>query len=103
MASSYQLVAAFIPAEKRGELFSIFNATFFLSWGVAATCITGPLTDILIAMGRTQVFACRFRTGLGTTRIHLTAIDKFSFFIENIKIGRARSVIRLGDFLCFIV
>ena len=59
MASSYQLAAALIPAEKRGELFSIFNATFFLSWGVASTLITGPLTDLLIAAGRTQVFAYR--------------------------------------------
>ncbi len=59
MASSYQLASSYIPAEKRGELFSIFNATFLLSWGIAGTCITGPITDLLIAMGRSQGFAYR--------------------------------------------
>ena len=69
MAASYQLASSYIPPEKRGELFSIFNATFFLSWGIAGTCITGPITDILIATGRSQVVAYRasFNTAAGIT------------------------------------
>ncbi len=59
MASSYQIASSYIPPEKRGKLFSVFNATFFLSWGIGATCITGPIVDFLIAIGCLQTFAYR--------------------------------------------
>jgi MFS family permease len=39
------------PKEYRGRLFAYYNATFFLSWGVAATFVAGPVADILIAAG----------------------------------------------------
>lgn len=58
LATSYQLAAEVIPLGKRATLFSVFNATFFLS-SIASTLVTSPLTDLLIAMGRTQVFAYR--------------------------------------------
>jgi MFS family permease len=57
LATSYELASSYIPASKRGELFSIFNATYFLSWGAAGTFIAGPVTDFLISRGKTQVFA----------------------------------------------
>lgn len=57
IAASYELASIYIPAEQRGRLFSIFNATFFLSWGIAATLVAGPVTDLLIRAGRTAVFA----------------------------------------------
>lgn len=56
-AASYELASIYIPPEKRGKLFSVFNATFFLSWGIAATCIAGPITDLLIQAGRSAVSA----------------------------------------------
>ena len=59
MAAAYQLASVYIPAEKRGKLFSVFNATFFLSWGVAGTLITGPVTDLLIVAGHPEPFAYR--------------------------------------------
>jgi hypothetical protein len=40
-------------------LFSLFNATFFLSWGLAGTFIAGPVADILMARGTGEVFAYR--------------------------------------------
>jgi len=50
-SSSYSIVARMAPKEYRGRLFAYYNATFFLSWGVAATFVAGPVADILIAAG----------------------------------------------------
>jgi len=57
LASSYAFASVLIPPEKRARLFGIFNATFFLSWGISATFIAGPITDILIAYGASEVFS----------------------------------------------
>jgi MFS family permease len=57
IAASYELAAAYIPAQKRGKLFAIFNATFFLSWGMAGTLIAGPITDGLIRLGKLETYA----------------------------------------------
>ena len=57
LSASYELAAALIPPLKRGTLFSLFNATFFLSWGMAGTLIAGPVTDFLISQGRGEVLA----------------------------------------------
>ncbi len=59
MASSYTFASRLIPPEKRGKQFALFNATFFLSWGIPATFITGPLIDILINIGLAEPFAYR--------------------------------------------
>jgi MFS family permease len=59
MASSYAYASRLIPAEHRGKQFALFNATLFLSWGVAATVVVGPLVDYLIRSGFTQVFSYR--------------------------------------------
>ncbi len=57
IASSYELASQLIPPEKRGRLFSIFNATIFLSFGTASTLITGPVADILIHLGKPDTYA----------------------------------------------
>lgn len=57
IAASYELASSYIPAEKRGTHFALFNATFFLSWGVGSTLIAGPLTDGLMATGHSEAFA----------------------------------------------
>ncbi|MBU4129331.1 MAG: MFS transporter [Proteobacteria bacterium] len=59
IAASYGLAAFYIPAPKRGTLFAVFNATFFLSWGMAGTLISGPITDGLIYLGRLETDAYR--------------------------------------------
>lgn len=57
LASSYAFASVLIPPEKRARLFGIFNATFFLSWGIAGTFIAGPITDMLMAYGAPEVFS----------------------------------------------
>jgi len=57
MASSYTIASALMPPKKRAKLFAIYNTTFFLSWGLACTIISGPLIDFLISEGREEVFA----------------------------------------------
>ena len=57
LASAYSYVSRLIPPEKRGKQFALFNATFFLSWGVAGTLIAGPVVDLLIRSGADQIFS----------------------------------------------
>lgn len=59
LSSAYAFASALMPPDMRARLFSLFNATFFLSWGLAGTLIAGPIADLLIASGSTQVFAYR--------------------------------------------
>jgi len=58
-SSSYSIVARMAPEEYRGRLFAYYNATFFLSWGIAATFIAGPIADFLIAQGSSNADAYR--------------------------------------------
>ncbi|MFX1344969.1 MAG: MFS transporter [Promethearchaeota archaeon] len=56
-ASSYAIASILIPAKIRGKLFAVYNTTFFLSWGAASTLISGPLIDILIEKGESEILA----------------------------------------------
>lgn len=58
-SSSYSIVARMAPEEYRGRLFAYYNATFFLSWGIAATLLAGPVADILISGGSSNADAYR--------------------------------------------
>ncbi len=58
-SSSYSIVAEMAPEEYRGRLFAYYNTTFFLSWGIAATFVAGPIADILIGEGLTNADAYR--------------------------------------------
>lgn len=49
MTSSYALASLLIPSERRARLFGVYNASFFLSWGVGSTFIIGPVIDTAIA------------------------------------------------------
>lgn len=57
VASSYSYASKLIPPEKRGRQFALFNSTFFLSWGIPGTFITGPLVDYLLKTGANPVFS----------------------------------------------
>lgn len=57
MASAYAFASGLIVAKNRARLFSFFNASFFLSWGLAGTVITGPITDFLLTSGAPEVMA----------------------------------------------
>jgi len=69
MASSYAFASILIPAKSRGKLFAIYNASFFLSWGTAGTFLAGPIADILLAAGASEIFAYQmtFILGAGLT------------------------------------
>jgi MFS family permease len=64
LASAYELASVFIPPLQRARRFAWFNATFFLSWGLPATFIVGPLVDFMIARGYVESIAYRTSFGL---------------------------------------
>jgi MFS family permease len=57
VAAAYAIASILIPAQKRAKLFGLYNTTFFLSWGLAGTLISGPLIDLLILGGSPDIFA----------------------------------------------
>ena len=57
LASSYAFASVLIPPERRAKLFGIFNATYFLSWGIAGTFIAGPIADLLMVNGVSEVLS----------------------------------------------
>lgn len=59
VASSYGLASVLIPPERRGRGFGLFNATFFLSWGLAGTFIAGPIIDGCMRAGIAEPAAYR--------------------------------------------
>jgi MFS family permease len=59
LAASYSYASRLIPAEQRGKQFALFNATSFLSWGVAGTIVAGPIIDLLMKSGASEDFAYR--------------------------------------------
>ena len=95
LAASYAFVSVLIPPERRGRLFSLFNATLFLSWGVAGTLIAGPIVDFLIHAGFNPLSAYRaaYVSGLAMVAVGLTILlyqifimlPKFSEFTKTIK------------------
>ena len=76
LASSYAFASVLIPPEKRGKLFSVFNATFFLSWGIGGTFIAGPITDMLMAYGASEVFSYQMAF------VSAAVITLIGFFIQ---------------------
>lgn len=58
-SSSYACASVLMPPENRARLFGLFNATFFLSWGLAGTFIAGPAIDWLVVTGTAETFAYR--------------------------------------------
>lgn len=57
MASAYAFASGLIAAKDRARLFGLFNASFFLSWGLAGTIIAGPIIDFLLTSGAPEVMA----------------------------------------------
>ncbi|MHA1972695.1 MAG: MFS transporter [Candidatus Hodarchaeales archaeon] len=56
-SSSYAYASRLIAPEKRAKYFSYYNATFFLSWGLAGSFMAGPLIDILILNGFGEIIS----------------------------------------------
>ena len=75
-ASAYAFASDLIPPDNRAKGFSLFNATFFLSWGLAGTLLAGPIIDTQILSGVAEVLA--YRTGFFAATI-ITAIGFLVF------------------------
>ena len=73
MAAAYTFASVLIPPQMRGRLFAWFNATFFLSFGVAGTLIAGPIVDGLISAGfaHPRAYRLSFAAAAGLTIIVL--------------------------------
>ena len=73
MAAAYAYASILIPPERRGRLFAWFNATFFLSFGLAGTLIAGPIIDGLIAADypQSRAYQVSFAAAAGLTFIGL--------------------------------
>ncbi len=56
-AASYVIASNLIPSKIRAKLFGVYNTTFFLSWGLACTIISGPLIDYLLNNGFEEVIS----------------------------------------------
>ncbi len=87
MASSYAFASALMPPKKRAKLFAVYNTTFFLSWGLACTIISGPLIDFLISEGREEIFAYRvsFFAGVFICSIGLIIFIFLKIYLNRIK------------------
>lgn len=59
IASTYVFASGLITPKERAKLFGLFNASFFLNWGLAGTIIAGPITDYLLILGVSEVLAHR--------------------------------------------
>lgn len=64
-ASSYAIASDLIPEKIRAKLFGVYNTTFFLSWGLACTIISGPMIDALLSIGVLETFAYQAAFFLG--------------------------------------
>lgn len=64
-ASSYAIASNLIPEKIRAKLFGVYNTTFFLSWGLACTLISGPMIDALLSAGVLETLAYQAAILLG--------------------------------------
>ncbi len=69
-AASYVIASNLIPSKVRAKLFGVYNMTFFLSWGLACTIISGPLIDFL-GVGKMTSYQAAFFVGAIITGIGL--------------------------------
>jgi MFS family permease len=69
MASSYSIASRLIPADHRGRQFALYNATMFLSWGLGGTLIAGPIADLLMRSGASQIVAYKASFGAGAVLV----------------------------------
>ncbi len=81
VASSYAVASFLIPPIKRGRRFAIYNASLYLSWGIPASLITGPIADLLIKSNFSPLFAYR-GAFWSAALINLVGIIVLTFFIK---------------------
>lgn len=80
-AASYVIASNLIPSKVRAKLFGVYNMTFFLSWGLACTIISGPIIDILLNSGLEEVLSYQTAFIVGAL---ITGIGLFIFLVLEI-------------------
>ncbi len=71
--TAYSMVNRVIPLEKRGKMMGYYNATFFLSWGLGGTILTGPIADAIVGSNLIVI--------LTYTILGIIAVGAWSFFV----------------------
>jgi len=89
-AASYTYASKLIPYEKRARLFAVYNATFFLSWGLSGTAIIAPIVDWLLSIGQSEVFAYQisFLIAAGMSFVGLILFFTLVLYTKKIKIRK---------------
>lgn len=90
-ASSYTIASDLIPSRIRAKLFGMYNTTFFLSWGLSCTIISGPLIDFLIGEGFGEVFAYQTAFLVGAL---ITGIGLIIFLALEIWIKLKKNIVK---------
>ncbi len=83
-AASYVIASNLIPSKRRAKLFGVYNTTFFLSWGLAGTFISGPLIDFLLNSGFEDVmsYQAAFIVGALITGIGLVILVGLEIWLK---------------------
>ena len=83
-AASYVIASNLIPSKRRAKLFGVYNTTFFLSWGLAGTFISGPLIDFLLNSGFEEVmsYQAAFIVGALITGIGLVILVGLEIWLK---------------------
>ncbi|MCE7741397.1 MAG: MFS transporter [Candidatus Heimdallarchaeota archaeon] len=82
--TAYSMVNRVVPQEQRGRMMGYYNATFYLSWGLGGTAITGPITDSL-AVNEADITPSNIRVIIAYVIIFLAILGSiFYLFIGKI-------------------
>ncbi len=95
-ASSYAFASTLMTARIRAKLFGVYNTTFFLSWGLACTLVSGPLIDLLINKGKSDIFAYQMAFLVGALTC-LIGLLMFTFLEIWLNIKKKKSKEALND------
>ncbi|TYB31170.1 MAG: MFS transporter [Candidatus Mcinerneyibacterium aminivorans] len=93
LAASYSVASKLIPPVKRGRLFAIYNATLFLSWGIAGTLIAGPIADYLHHKGWSQLNSYKASFYAGSILVLIGTAILIVFLIKYKKANKASEAV----------
>ena len=101
--TAYSMVNRVVPLEQRGRMMGYFNATFYLSWGLGGTAITGPITDAL-AVNESDISSSNIRVIIAYVIIFLAILGTILFlFISKItKLFKQRRSIKIAVSALFV-
>ncbi|MHA1198940.1 MAG: MFS transporter [Candidatus Heimdallarchaeaceae archaeon] len=78
--TAYSMVNRVVPLEQRGKMMGYYNATFYLSWGLGGTIITGPITDSL-AVNKAEITSSNIRVIIAYVIIFLAILGSIFYLL----------------------